>query len=83
MKFDSSRRMMSNLVASPEGRLFLFTKGADSAILPLIADQDDPAFNQTLDNIEKYAEQGLRTLVFAYKELNMMSDDFELIGMTD
>jgi len=31
--------MMTMVVANPAGKLFVFAKGADSAILPLIADQ--------------------------------------------
>ena len=51
--------------------MYVFSKGADTAILPLIKDQQDgEAYRATCEHVESFAEQGMRTLVFAFKELD-------------
>ena len=36
IKFSSTRRMMSMVVQMKGGKIFVFTKGADTAVLPLL-----------------------------------------------
>ena len=62
--------MMSIVVADPDGHLFVFSKGADTAILPLVQDKQSARYHQTLDHLESFAESGMRTLVFAYKQVH-------------
>ena len=76
IKFDSARRMMSVIVADQNGDLFIFSKGADSAILPLCADKESEKYKSTVEHIEKFAEQGMRTLAFAYRALTDVSEAF-------
>ncbi len=70
--------MMSIVVQDPAGRLFVFSKGADSAILPLVADKSDPKYAHTHDHVEKYAENGMRTLVFAFKQVRDLVNRAEI-----
>lgn len=65
--------MMTMVVKDQVGDIYVFSKGADSAIMPLIADQGNTL--KTLENIEKFGEQGMRTLAFAYKRLGACQDD--------
>jgi magnesium-transporting ATPase (P-type) len=36
IEFDSARKRMTSVVKSPEGKIIVMTKGADSIILPLL-----------------------------------------------
>lgn len=71
---------MSVIVRTPEGQIKLFCKGADSVIYERLAPQTpdggDPDhesaddFRQTtLDHLETFATEGLRTLCFAYADI--------------
>ncbi|KAF3432268.1 hypothetical protein FNV43_RR27007 [Rhamnella rubrinervis] len=51
LEFNSSRKRMSVIVRNEEGKIILFSKGADSVMF------------------ERLAENGLRTLIIAYREL--------------
>ena len=84
------------VIADPEGKVFVFAKGADTAILPLIKEKDDPKYRDTVSHLEKFAESGMRTLVFAYRQVrenfdwaeiedydpDFFENDFELLGAT-
>ncbi|KAF1781160.1 P-type ATPase, N-terminal [Phytophthora cactorum] len=63
--FTSTRKRMSVVVRTPDKRVMLLTKGADSVIFPRPAIVDT-----TLAHLERYATEGLRTLVIAQKELS-------------
>ena len=58
------------VVQDGEGRIFAFSKGADSAILPKIKDQNSGLFKTTEEHMESFAEKGMRTLVFSYKMIS-------------
>ena len=71
-EFDSDRKMMSVLIkiidGSGQGKIFLLCKGADSSVLPLTAggrSRPSPYRSDCERHIDKFACQGLRTLVFA------------------
>lgn len=69
--FTSTRKRMSVVVRTPDKRILLLTKGADSVIFPRLAPSSDPAMVETtLTHLERYATEGLRTLVIAQKELS-------------
>ena len=71
IEFDSTRKRMSTIVRSPEGKLLLYCKGADSVIYErLRTGVMDQALATNLELLTKYAEDGLRTLVIAKAELN-------------
>ena len=62
--------MMSVIVSDEAGDKYVFSKGADTAILPLIRDQEGETFQDTSEHIVSFAAKGMRTLVFAFKKLN-------------
>ena len=59
---------MSVIVTSPDGRIFLFTKGADSLLVKKIT-RNKHMIPSCEQNLLQYAKKGLRTLMIAYKEI--------------
>ena len=70
---------MSVIVADPAGQVFVFSKGADTAIMPRIADQESDLYAKTNEHMEKFADEGMRTLVFAYKDLGNLQENLDEI----
>jgi len=71
LEFNSTRKRMSVIVRNPEGRLVLYTKGADSVIYARLAPEHDPRLKEaTTKDMETFANGGLRTLCIAYRYLN-------------
>jgi phospholipid-transporting ATPase len=72
IEFTSNRKRMSIVVKDPVGRLMLLTKGADNVIFDrLRKDQTQtPLYARTRAILDAYAEDGLRTLVFAKLDLS-------------
>ncbi|WVF71294.1 hypothetical protein IAT40_006097 [Kwoniella sp. CBS 6097] len=68
-EFNSSRKRMSTVVRGPDGRIKLYTKGADTVILERLA-PDQRFTEQTLVHLEDYATEGLRTLCLAYRDIS-------------
>ena len=68
IEFNSDRKRMTIIVKLPKGQIKLYIKGADSVILPLITTETYKF--ETIENLESYANQGLRTLVLASKDLS-------------
>ncbi|TMW59029.1 hypothetical protein Poli38472_007174 [Pythium oligandrum] len=72
LEFNSTRKRMSVVVRRPNGELLLYSKGADMMIYQRL--KDDPAMEPlkkaTRDHMEKYADDGLRTLALAVKRLD-------------
>lgn len=69
--FTSTRKRMSVVVRNPDKRILLLTKGADSVIFPRLDQQrcDPQIVEITNQHLERYATEGLRTLVIAQKEI--------------
>ncbi|KAL1411420.1 aminophospholipid translocase [Vanrija albida] len=67
-EFNSSRKRMSTVVRGPDGRIKLYTKGADTVIYERLAPKQEFA-EPTLVNLEDYATEGLRTLCLAYRDV--------------
>ncbi len=62
LEFNSTRKRMSVVVRNPEGKLVLYTKGADSVIYARLADDQDPVLkDKTSKDMEDFANGGLRT----------------------
>jgi phospholipid-transporting ATPase len=84
LEFSSERQRMSVVVRRPDGRITLFCKGADAAILPLLtpASQLDARGldirRQTEQGLHTLAQLGLRTLVLASRELS--GDDWAALA---
>ena len=75
IEFTSARKRMSVIVRTPEGKIKILCKGADSVIyerlVPESEDSEDDSYRQiTLEHLEAFASEGLRTLCFAASELS-------------
>lgn len=76
LPFDSNRKCMSIVVRKIGGHeVILYTKGADSTILPSLAqcivDSEEYQLRErTLHQLDLYARQGLRVLLIAKRNLN-------------
>ncbi|NXX23169.1 AT8B2 ATPase, partial [Podargus strigoides] len=69
LDFNNLRKRMSVIVRSPEGRIRLYCKGADTILLERLHPLNQDLTNVTTDHLNEYAGEGLRTLVLAYKDL--------------
>lgn len=70
LEFTSARKRMSIIVRKldeEDGRMFLFTKGADSVIFERLKAGGDELKRTTEGHLEDFANSGLRTLTLAYK----------------
>ncbi|KAM8939291.1 phospholipid-transporting ATPase IC-like [Pelodytes ibericus] len=67
MDFSSVRKRMSILVRDPEGRIKLYTKGADSIILQRL--HPSSSTDSLMDALDHFSEETLRILCLAYKEV--------------
>lgn len=66
LEFSSERKRMSVIVKDSSGDLWLYCKGADTSILPMIKHGDvEAATNHAAD----FATKGYRTLVVGYKKM--------------
>lgn len=80
IEFTSARKRMSVIVKTPEGKIKIFCKGADSVIYERLmstslepSERDlehaDDFRETTLEHLEAFASDGLRTLCFATAEI--------------
>ncbi|XP_045432654.1 LOW QUALITY PROTEIN: phospholipid-transporting ATPase IK-like [Pipistrellus kuhlii] len=74
MDFNSIRKRMSVLVRSPEGSIYLYTKGADTVIYERLHGnasfgKGKPVKKATEEALNAFAEETLRTLCMAYKKV--------------
>ena len=65
--YTSERKRMSVVIQCPTGEILLFIKGADIAILPNVASKP----HNIEQHINEYSNEGLRTLMIAYRELTL------------
>lgn len=66
LEFDPTRKRMSVIVKTPDDRMLLICKGADTAILPRCVSGNK---NDTIEHMSRYAVDGLRTLCISHKYL--------------
>jgi phospholipid-translocating ATPase len=70
LDFTSERKRMSVLCRCPDGRIRLFTKGADAVVLPRLKRSTPPdLLDRTRRHLHAWAGDGLRTLVVAVREV--------------
>jgi phospholipid-transporting ATPase len=69
IEFNSVRKRNSVILRSTKNNeILLLTKGADNVILPKLAhSSDDPIVKKVKDDLESYANEGYRTLVYAFR----------------
>uniref|UniRef100_A0AAX7T7C0 Phospholipid-transporting ATPase n=1 Tax=Astatotilapia calliptera TaxID=8154 RepID=A0AAX7T7C0_ASTCA len=70
LDFNNMRKRMSVIVRSPEGKLTLYCKGADTMIFERLHPSCNKLMEVTTNHLNEYAGDGLRTLALAYKDLN-------------
>lgn len=71
IKFD--RKRQSVIVRTPDNKIILYTKGADSIIekrLKKTVDNNELKI-KTWNHLEEYASEGLRTLLLAKREISL------------
>ncbi|KAJ2307704.1 phospholipid transporting ATPase, partial [Coemansia sp. RSA 2704] len=70
LEFTSARKRMSVVVRREDGRIMLLSKGADSVIMERIRANQERLRQATLDDLELFANHGLRTLCLGYRILD-------------
>ena len=76
-EFSSARKRSSIIVKTPENKIFAYIKGADDIIIPSLNDfSKNHLLKQSKKHIHNFAESGLRTLVYARKEIPL--DEYNL-----
>ena len=68
LEFNSTRKRMSTIFRCPDGKVRCYCKGADTVILERLG-KDNPIVESTLQHLEEYATEGLRTLCLAMREI--------------
>uniref|UniRef100_A0A8D3DBW0 Phospholipid-transporting ATPase n=1 Tax=Scophthalmus maximus TaxID=52904 RepID=A0A8D3DBW0_SCOMX len=68
VSFYSNRKRMSVVVRTPNGKLRLYCKGADNVIFERLTEASQYK-ELTIAHLEQFATEGLRTLCFAYVDL--------------
>ncbi|KAG7527721.1 hypothetical protein FFLO_06652 [Filobasidium floriforme] len=69
-EFNSNRKRMSTIVRMPDGKIKLYTKGADTVIYERLAQGGSPLADSTLVHLEDYATEGLRTLCLGARDIS-------------
>ena len=69
IEFDSARKRMTVVVRTPEDKILVLCKGADSIIEKRLK-KGEVYLQKTNSYLKKYANQGLRTLLIARKEID-------------
>lgn len=64
---------MSVIVRTPDDRIVVMTKGADSVIVKRLCPGQEEVIYSTMKNIDKFANEGLRTLLIAEKEVDQFT----------
>lgn len=69
LEFTSDRKRMSVIVMDKSGQIWLYTKGAESHVLPLCNTKSAHVSMVTQKHINDFAKEGLRTLAIARRKL--------------
>ena len=69
IEFSSTRKRMTVIVRTEDGRIKLLCKGADSIIIPRL-NNTNAIMKKTTHYLDEYAKEGLRTLLIAEKEVS-------------
>ncbi|MEQ2291993.1 Phospholipid-transporting ATPase ID, partial [Ameca splendens] len=69
LDFNNVRKRMSVIVRSPDGKMTLYCKGADTIIFERLDRSCKKLMKVTTGHLNEYAGDGLRTLALAYKHL--------------
>ncbi|XP_055682431.1 phospholipid-transporting ATPase IF isoform X2 [Lutzomyia longipalpis] len=69
LEFTSDRKRMSVIVRDQKGQIWLYTKGAESHVLPLCDKTPRQLITETQNHINDFAKLGLRTLTVARRKI--------------
>uniref|UniRef100_A0A1L8DEI0 Phospholipid-transporting ATPase n=2 Tax=Nyssomyia neivai TaxID=330878 RepID=A0A1L8DEI0_9DIPT len=69
LEFTSDRKRMSVILRDQKGQIWLYTKGAESHVLPLCDKTPRQLITVTQNHINDFAKLGLRTLTVARRKL--------------
>ncbi|CAK9806962.1 Phospholipid-transporting ATPase IF [Anthophora plagiata] len=69
LEFTSERKRMSVVVKDTAGDFWLYCKGADSNIFPLVV---SGTINEAIAHVAEFSMRGLRTLVVGYRKMDQM-----------
>ncbi|KAM1123095.1 hypothetical protein ACFX13_004612 [Malus domestica] len=69
LEFCSTRKRMSVIISDEDGQIILLCKGADNIIFDRLAENGRAYQQATTLHLSNYAEDGFRTLAFAYRKL--------------
>ncbi|TDL18612.1 calcium transporting ATPase [Rickenella mellea] len=69
-EFNSTRKRMSTVIRTPEGKIKLYCKGADTVIMERLSKTQQHYTEKTFSHLEDYATEGLRTLCLAYRDIS-------------
>ena len=75
IEFNSDRKRMSCFVQAPDGQIVLFTKGADSIMIPRYHQDRKHQFDRLMEQVEQFASIGLRTLLLGKREIS--NDEYQ------
>ncbi|XP_058998420.1 phospholipid-transporting ATPase FetA-like [Mustela lutreola] len=70
LDFSNVRKRMSVIVRTPEDRVMLFCKGADTILCQLLHPSCRSLRDVTMEHLDDFAFEGLRTLMVAYREVD-------------
>eukprot|EP00092_Neocalanus_flemingeri_P037876 GFUD01041229.1.p1 GENE.GFUD01041229.1~~GFUD01041229.1.p1 ORF type:complete len:1159 (-),score=232.94 GFUD01041229.1:205-3681(-) len=72
IEFTSTRKRMSVVVRTPEGKIKVYIKGADNVILERVGNQTSQNRHQgkTLEHLDNFAREGLRTLCLGVSDIS-------------
>lgn len=59
-----------SVILEKEDRVYVFCKGADNMILPRLRGDNSEVVKMVDDSIDKWSREGLRTLLFAKREID-------------
>ena len=76
LNFSSERKRMSIIFRDQEGKIKMYTKGADSEIIKRLSEKSlkTECFKKIINDIEYFSNLGYRILMIAYREIN--EDEF-------
>ena len=69
LDFNNVRKRMS-VIVKHEGKIRLYCKGADNVIMERLESGQNELVAKTQDHLDKFATEGLRTLLLGYKDLS-------------
>ena len=75
LEFNSTRKRMSVIVRTPEDKIMLYCKGADSVIYDRLSHGNQKYIDVTQQHMDEYAKCGLRTLCLSVREISQSEYD--------